>query len=383
MQSPDNWERLGAYVRRRRTELRMTQKDVQDAGGPSAAKVREIENSRTTTLSTSKRRDLERALQWSRESVDKILAGLEPGSIGQPRKSAGVGAGAVIAEATSRAPQLGYFDALRHLHTSLESVTDAFQEHAYLVDLSEETATQTAQRLTSMRNTAIDLLVEEMTRNVERLREEKNDRERLWISTEQVMEVLGVASGDPNAPSDDPWWLDDKDALAEAYVQLTETWPSHEVQELIFPVAESLAVPARRPASLDHYNQLYLAIEDILVDRHGDIDEGEVDDIATESTSAGRSGEAPEGQKTRGRGSLPPRPSRHQIRSVGRRITSTRASLGKGRSLTPPNQPEDLDPPAYPPMDLPVAADSGGPKGIDSPPTEDEFSQDPDDHTGE
>ncbi|AXQ62875.1 immunity repressor [Gordonia phage Angelique] len=320
MQSLENWERLGAYVRRRRTELRMTQNDVQDAGGPSAAKVREIENSRTTTLSTSKRRDLERALQWSPESVDKILAGLEPGPVHQPPKRVGVGSGAVIAEATSRAPQLGYFDALRGLQTSLESASDAFQEHAHRVNLDEETATQTARRLTSMRNTAIDLLVEEMTRNVERLRaKQASRRRRAWISTEEIMEILGVTSGDPDAPSDDPWWLDDKDALAEVYVQLSETWPSHEVQELIFPVAESLPAPARRPASPDHYNQLFGEIENILVARYGDVDEGgEVDDIATTSTSEGRKGEAPEGQKTRGRGSLPP------ARMAGDRLTTSR-----------------------------------------------------------
>ena len=56
----------------------MTQADVQNAGGPSSAKVRELENGRTTTLSPSKRRDLERALEWQEGSVDTVLSGGAP-----------------------------------------------------------------------------------------------------------------------------------------------------------------------------------------------------------------------------------------------------------------------------------------------------------------
>ncbi|AZF98784.1 immunity repressor [Gordonia phage Maridalia] len=110
--------------------------------------------------------------------------------------------------------------------------------------------------------------------------------------------------------------------------------------------------------------------------------EGTTDDLTTEPSTQGRASKTPEGQKTRGRGSLPrPRPSREQIRSVGRRITTTRAI--KRPTLTSPNQPVDVEPPAYPPSDLPLAADTGGPKGIETPPTDDEFSQDPDDHRQE
>lgn len=56
----------------------MSQDDVADAGGPSTAKLREIENLRATVLSTSKRRDLERALQWTIGAVDVALAGGTP-----------------------------------------------------------------------------------------------------------------------------------------------------------------------------------------------------------------------------------------------------------------------------------------------------------------
>lgn len=74
----DDWIRLGRAVKARREELGMTQAELQDAGGPSTAKLREIENLRTSTLSTSKRRDLERVLGWETNSVDVVLAGGEP-----------------------------------------------------------------------------------------------------------------------------------------------------------------------------------------------------------------------------------------------------------------------------------------------------------------
>lgn len=78
----NDWERLAYEVRARRLALKMTQHDVAAAGGPSAAKIREIENLRSTVLSTSKRRDLERALQWVIGSVDVALEGGTPEVIG-------------------------------------------------------------------------------------------------------------------------------------------------------------------------------------------------------------------------------------------------------------------------------------------------------------
>lgn len=75
----------------------MTQSDVATAGGPSAAKVREIENMRTTVLSPGKRRDLERALQWPIGAVDSALGGSAPeiagvGADARGDQCAGVGA---------------------------------------------------------------------------------------------------------------------------------------------------------------------------------------------------------------------------------------------------------------------------------------------------
>lgn len=73
----ENWERLGQYVKARREALNLTQQDVQAEGGPSAAKQREVENGRTEVLSESKRRDLERALEWPPGAIDEILNGGE------------------------------------------------------------------------------------------------------------------------------------------------------------------------------------------------------------------------------------------------------------------------------------------------------------------
>ncbi|UUG69897.1 immunity repressor [Gordonia phage Morkie] len=54
--------------------------------------------------------------------------------------------------------------------------------------------------------------------------------------------------------------------------------------------------------------------------------------------------------------------------------------LRKVSDLTYPHQDEGIDPPMYPPAGVPVAADEGGAKGIETPPGEEDFSQDPEDH---
>lgn len=75
---PPQWERLARYVRARRAELRLTQQDVQARGGPSQAKLRQIESGRPVTISKPIRRRLEQALLWEHGSVDDVLAGQSP-----------------------------------------------------------------------------------------------------------------------------------------------------------------------------------------------------------------------------------------------------------------------------------------------------------------
>lgn len=74
----ENWGRLAEFVAQRMNELDLTQAQIQQRGGPSPAKVREVTSRRTTTMSPSKRRDLERALDWRSGSIDAILAGGDP-----------------------------------------------------------------------------------------------------------------------------------------------------------------------------------------------------------------------------------------------------------------------------------------------------------------
>jgi hypothetical protein len=71
-----NWQRLGAAIKARRAELRLTQHGIRDAGGPSQATVVKLESPEGVpgiTPETKKR--LEQALRWVPGSVDAALAG--------------------------------------------------------------------------------------------------------------------------------------------------------------------------------------------------------------------------------------------------------------------------------------------------------------------
>lgn len=72
------WDKLGTEVRRRRTELGLTQEQVAERGGPSTPTLRTLENNRANRLSPRLRRSLERSLHWATGSVDDILAGDSP-----------------------------------------------------------------------------------------------------------------------------------------------------------------------------------------------------------------------------------------------------------------------------------------------------------------
>lgn len=76
--SNGDWSRLAGAISQRIEDLGITQAQIQQAGGPSPAKVREIISGRSTSLSPSKRRDLERALDWMYGSIDDVLTGLDP-----------------------------------------------------------------------------------------------------------------------------------------------------------------------------------------------------------------------------------------------------------------------------------------------------------------
>ena len=119
----EDWTRLAGRVRARREALGLTQAGVQERGGPSTAKIREIENERTSTLSTSKRRDLERSLHWPIGTVDVILAGGDPvltasdEPVPQAPSTSHGDSSATISESTN-SPSTGWF-AAKDLHRDL------------------------------------------------------------------------------------------------------------------------------------------------------------------------------------------------------------------------------------------------------------------------
>jgi hypothetical protein len=73
-----DWPRLARYIEQRQNELGRTQLEIQERGGPSPTKLRDLMSGRSAVLTASKRRDLERALDWQTGSVDAILTGGEP-----------------------------------------------------------------------------------------------------------------------------------------------------------------------------------------------------------------------------------------------------------------------------------------------------------------
>jgi hypothetical protein len=73
-----DWDRLAEFTRERRVELEMTQEDVRFAGGPSTATMRLIEGALQQGYQPATLRDLEKALQWERGSVTRILSGGDP-----------------------------------------------------------------------------------------------------------------------------------------------------------------------------------------------------------------------------------------------------------------------------------------------------------------
>lgn len=77
--TPD-YRALGAALRARREELRMTRQDVTDAGGPSPATIQRIEDGKIKTrIEPATKEDLEKALQLERGWIDGYLTRASPG----------------------------------------------------------------------------------------------------------------------------------------------------------------------------------------------------------------------------------------------------------------------------------------------------------------
>lgn len=73
--------RLGRLVRERRKYLKLTQADVQAAGGPSTATLRLIEGGKHTDFRDGTGAALEKVLRWEVGSIDAVLSGRDPAEI--------------------------------------------------------------------------------------------------------------------------------------------------------------------------------------------------------------------------------------------------------------------------------------------------------------
>ena len=132
----ENWRLLAEKVIERRTQLGMTQQDVQAAGGPSTATLRNIEGAHQTSYRRVIKSRLERALGWRVGSVDAVLAGGEP-SLAQdylqppqpPQPPRGLTLGDILVERGLRTPdELVYSDNVVDPYVQDMAGTDEFDE---------------------------------------------------------------------------------------------------------------------------------------------------------------------------------------------------------------------------------------------------------------
>jgi transcriptional regulator with XRE-family HTH domain len=78
MPNETNQQRLARLVRERRKQLRLTQVDVQNQGGPSTATLRGIEGGKGGDYRAGTLEPLEKILRWQIGSISEILRGNDP-----------------------------------------------------------------------------------------------------------------------------------------------------------------------------------------------------------------------------------------------------------------------------------------------------------------
>lgn len=81
--SAANRQRLASRVVQRRRELRLTQEQVYERGGPSTATLRLIEKGAEVDYRRGTIGPLERALEWTEGSIDAILHGDEATAVSE------------------------------------------------------------------------------------------------------------------------------------------------------------------------------------------------------------------------------------------------------------------------------------------------------------
>lgn len=85
MKQGEKWDRLADAVRQRRVALGLRQADMEGAGGPSYATVRNVEQSQRTKYAPRTFIQLERALSWPAGTIERILLGGPPPEIAGSR----------------------------------------------------------------------------------------------------------------------------------------------------------------------------------------------------------------------------------------------------------------------------------------------------------
>lgn len=223
--APKNTPEFASLVRTEMARSGLTQADVQRLGGPSDTTLRKIIDADPVGLSPSTLIKVDTALRWEQGSASRFLAtGAEPvrvssGNTHSDRVESHPFAGEAsafqrlvedIQNGTIRPAQrvrrgvaqepraLSYFDALRNLQEAIEAATEALQ-----VDSAEEWFADDAQpiadRLSAMQNATLDLLVDQMQRQIARLRQlrEGDDQEASYAERLGVSDILDLykASG--------------------------------------------------------------------------------------------------------------------------------------------------------------------------------------------
>lgn len=75
----NDWKRVGEFAAARRRQLGLTQPEIHQRGGPSAALVRQVEKGAySASMQATVKRGYEVALRWAPHSIDELLSGGEP-----------------------------------------------------------------------------------------------------------------------------------------------------------------------------------------------------------------------------------------------------------------------------------------------------------------
>jgi transcriptional regulator with XRE-family HTH domain len=188
--------RLGRLIRERRRALKMTQADVQAAGGPSTATLRLIEGGKHTDFRPGTIQPLETVLQWQPGSIAVILDGFDPIPVFQEEDE-------IQMAARNK-------DALAHLNAELV-VANSNQDEVAVRDLQRQIDMRTAEQV--------------VLRGVEMRRAEANEQ-AFWIAlsflADEVDGAVPFTAPDPADTDEVESYISDVESLVSAAEELTD-----------------------------------------------------------------------------------------------------------------------------------------------------------------